>query len=151
TNLVPRGLAARVVNGAGDYDLFIADGINHVIRKLMVRGTSKVIKVIAGNGQSGFQDGAGNTAEFALVMDVAVDSVGNVYVDDSGNNRIRKLTPGANGEYTVSTIAGTGVSTFDGDGNDATAHSLYQPFGIGMGYDGNLYIADTSNYRIRKI
>ena len=74
--------------------------------------------------------------------------IGNVYIADFTNNRIRKITISTG---IISTIAGTGTGGFGGDGGQATAASLYYPIGVALDSSGNLYIADYFNHRIRKI
>ncbi len=137
----PYGIA---IDSAGN--LFFADQHNHRIRKVDNSGN---ISTVAGNGTSGFSgDGSGATsAELASPLGVAVDSSGNLYIADTGNNRIRKVTSGG----TISTIAGLDTAGFSGDGAAATSAELSTPVGIAVDSSGNLYIADTGNNRIRKI
>jgi len=78
---------------------------------------------------------------------VAVDAAGNIYIADRSNNRIRKVDTSGN----ISTVAGDGVATFAGDGGAATSASLNGPFGVAVDAAGNIYIADSSNHRIRKL
>ena len=78
---------------------------------------------------------------------MALDSAGNLYIADSNNHRIRKVTPGG----TISTYAGTGTEGFSGDGGPATAAHLDRPDGVALDSAGNLYIADLGNSRIRKV
>jgi trimeric autotransporter adhesin len=135
----PHGLA---VDAAGN--VYIADGLDNRIRKVTADG---VINTIAGNGQQGFS-GDGGPATSASMSDpqgVAVDSTGNIYIADSGNNRIRKVSGG-----TITTVAGNGIRGFSGDGGPATVSSLNQPFGVAVDSTGNIYIADWGNNRIRK-
>ncbi len=122
--------------------MYIADSGNNRIRKL----ASGSVSTIAGTGTSGFADGnATATAQFATPTGVAVDGSGNVYIADSGNNRIRKLV-----STTVSTIIGTGTAGFADGAATATAQ-LSNPNGVAVDGSGNVYVADTSNNRIRKL
>ena len=105
---------------------------------------SWVVSTLAGSGEWGYKDATGTVAQFYGPSSVAVDSSGNVYVADSGNNRIRKITP----EGTVSTFAGRGRGYKDATG---TAAQFYGPSGVAVDTSGNLYVADSGNNRIRKI
>jgi trimeric autotransporter adhesin len=135
----PVGVA---LNAAGD--LFIADTNNHRIRRVR----SGMITTFAGNGYGGYagDGGAAMAAELAYPAGVAVDSNGNLYIADTGNNRIRMVTP--NG--VITTIAG-GAQGFSGDGGKATLATLNNPAAVALDSTGNIYIADTGNQRIRKI
>ena len=137
----PYGVA---VDSAGN--VYIADSSNRRIRKVDATGT---ITTIAGTGESGFSGDGGPAVEAELrsPYGVAVDSAGNVYIADSSNWRIRKID--ATG--TITTIAGTGEYGFSGDGGPAAAARLGFPRGVAVDGDGNLYIADTGNRRIRKL
>src|ERR1035441_8037305 len=77
---------------------------------------------------------------------VAVDSAGNLFIADSTNSRIRKVSGG-----TITTIAGNGIPSFSGDGGPATSASLNYPKAVAVDSAGNLYIADSTNIRIRKV
>lgn len=111
--------------------------------------TVGVISTIAGIGTRGFSGdgGAATSAQFNDLQGVAVDASGNVYIADTGNNRIRKIT--RNG--TITTIAGTGASGFSGDGGLATSAQLNNPWRVALDASGNIYISDAGNHRIRKI
>jgi NHL repeat len=127
---------------------YIADRYNCIVRKV---DTSGVITLFAGTvGTCGFGgDGGSATATGAYLSypsAVATDSAGNVYIADVYNLRIRKVDTGGN----ISTFAGDGSYGFDGDGA-ATSHSLYYPQAVATDAAGNVYIADTDNYRIRKV
>jgi hypothetical protein len=127
---------------------YIADRGNCIVRKV---DTSGVITLFAGTAAScGFGgDGGSATAVGAYLSSpsaVATDSAGNVYIADQYNLRIRKVDTSGN----ISTFAGDGSYGFDGDG-PATSHSLYYPQAVATDAAGNVYIADFSNYRIRKV
>jgi hypothetical protein len=129
-------------DGAGN--LFIADQDDSCIRRL---GTNGIFTTIAGNGHAGFS-GDGGPATNALLngpLGVAVDALGNLFIADTGNNRVREV--GTNG--IISTIAGNGTSGFSGDGGAAASAAFNQPCGVAVDAFGNLFIADTANNRIR--
>lgn len=123
-------------------NLFVSDTGNHKIRKITPSG---VVSTFAGNGIRNFEDGTGTNASFNLPAGLVFDSSNNLYVVDSYNNRIRKITPSA----VVSTYAGSGENgSSDGEGNIATFNL---PQGIAIDLNDNLYIADVYNNKIRKI
>ena len=132
------------VDGAGN--LYIADSGNNRIRKVDATGT---ITTIAGTGEYGFSGDGGPAVQAALYYPagVAVDGAGNLFIADSGNNRIRRVD--ATG--TITTIAGTGEYGFSGDSGPAVQAALDYPRGVAVDGAGNLYIADTVNDRIRKV
>ena len=137
----PSGVA---VDGAGN--LYIADSFNDRIRKMDTSGT---ISTVAGTERSGFGgDGASAVqARLSRPSGVAVDGAGNLYIADMSNNRIRKVDSAG----VISTVAGTGRSGFGGDGASAVQARLSRPSGVAVDGAGNLYIADMSNNRIRKV
>ena len=139
----PAGLA---LNSTGD--LFIADSHNHRIRK--VSATSGVIATIAGTGSAGFSgDGAAATAaQLDLPVALAINAAGDLYIADTNNHRVRKISAGSG---VITTIAGNGVETFAGDNGLATAASIDSPNGLALDSSGNLYIADTHNGRVRMV
>ena len=141
----PLGVA---VDSAGN--IYFADSSDR-IKKVNTNG---IITAVAGNGQWGFS-GDGGTATQAKLhapMAVAADSAGNIYIADTGNNRVRKID--TNG--IITTVAGSGGSGyygggFSGDGGPATEASLYYPSGVAADAEGNIYVADVGNQRIRKV
>ena len=142
---------ARISNPGAVYkdlkgNLYIADDFNFRIRKVARDG---IISTICGTGRSGYS-GDGLPAIYAEIWGQAnfiMDTLGNFYFSDYGNNCIRRIdTSGI-----ITTIAGSGVAGFRGDGGLATDAQLKYPTGIAFDKKGNLYIGDFLNYRIRKI
>jgi len=143
----PRGLA---VDSAGN--VYVADRGNQTIRKVTPAG---VVTTLAGNASiknesenpaGGYSDGTGSAARFNYPSGVAVDTRGNLYVSDTDNSAIRKVTP----EGMVTTLAGLAgnFGSADGMGSDARFN---QPTGVAVDSAGNLYVADTGNSTIRKV
>jgi hypothetical protein len=124
-------------------NLYVADKDNNRIRKVTSAG---VVTTLAGSATKGATDGTGTAASFNNPTGVAVDTAGNVYVTDYGNNEIRKITSAG----VVTTWAGNAILSGSTDGT-GTAASFYGPSGIAMDSSGNLYVADANNNRIRKI
>jgi sugar lactone lactonase YvrE len=138
----PRNLAVDR-NG----NLFIADTDNNLVRK--VTYPTGTITTIAGTGSPSYggDDGPAVSAGLNMPTGVAVDGSGNVYIADAGNNRIRKISTSG----TITTVAGTGIYGFSGDGGPATSARLAHPFGVAVDLSGTVYVADFYNSRVRKI
>jgi uncharacterized protein (TIGR03437 family) len=134
---------AVAVDTSGNF--YIADTLNNAVRKVTAAGN---ISTIAGNGTQGSSGdgGAATAAELSRPQGIAVDSSGNVYVADTQNARVRKISGG-----TITTVAGSGTPGYGGDGGPATAAQLNVPVGIAVDTAGNLYIADFTNNRVRKV
>lgn len=116
------------------------------VRKIAVDGT---IITLAGTNTSGYSgDGAMATnASMRWPSSIALDNAGNIYVADTGNNRVRRISP----DGVIMTVAGNGVRAYSGDGGPATSASLADPQGVAVDGAGNLYISDSSNHRVRKV
>ncbi|MDD2765679.1 MAG: immunoglobulin domain-containing protein [Opitutaceae bacterium] len=129
------------VDGAGN--VYVADTNNHTIRKITPDGTVSTLAGLAGT--SGTGDGAGSAARFQYPSDLMVDGSGNLFVADTDNHAIRKLTSAG----LTGTVAGLTGTSGSADGVGSTARFLY-PTGVAVDSTGNIYIADTSNHTIRK-
>lgn len=140
------GLALDVSTGAASGTLYLADSANHRIRSVAPSGS---IVTFAGVGTAGYSGDGGpaNAAQLRAPEGVAVDAGGNVYIADTGNGCIRKIS--SNG--TITTVAGNGTQGFSGDGGAATSAQLSYPRGVIADGSGNLYIADFGNGRVRKV
>lgn len=128
-------------------NLYIADHSNHRVRKVTREG---IVSTVAGSGTRGFagDGGSATAAQLSYPSGVAVDSAGNLYIADFGNDRVRKVTTAG----LISTVAGTVLPAgFSGDGGNATSAHLNKPSGVAVDGGGNLYIADHGNQRIRKV
>ncbi len=136
-----------LIDGAGN--IIFADSANHAVRKLTL--ATGFLSTIAGQlGQQGYAGDGG--AAFSAVLNtpesVAFDPKGNLFISDTGNNVVRKIDASTG---TISTVAGTGKAGFSGDGGVGTAAALDTPWGIATDANGNVYVADLSNQRIRKL
>jgi len=129
-----------------DGSLYIVDQQNHSIRRVTPDG---IITTVAGTGTSGFSGDGGlaDQARLSFPSDVAFAPDGSLYIADVNNHRIRRVAPGG----LISTVAGTGISSFSGDGGPADQANLRLPSGVALGPDGSLYIADHGNQRIRRV
>ena len=134
----PWGIAATP-----DGTLYVADSRNHRVRVISPQG---LVSTLAGNGASGVVDGPGSSAQFALPTGIAVGRDGYVYVCDHRGHTIRQITPGG----FVTTLAGSPAQAgyADGMGNEAR---FDRPYGMEIGPDNHLYIADEWNHRIRRV
>lgn len=158
-------------------NLFISDQANQVIRR--IGAADGIVKTVAGNcpGTPGFgcpsgrgYEGDGAAATSAKLANdlgqgtvpqgkITFDADGNLYIADSGNSVVRKVTPGSDGvigdgspdEEIITTVAGTGEPGYSGDGGPATAAQLFSPTDVAVAADGTLYIADRANNCIRKV
>jgi hypothetical protein len=144
TNAKFNGPTAIAFDGSGN--TYIADFNNNRIRMVNSAG---VISTFAGTGVAGFggDGGLATSAQLNLPAGVAVDALGNVFISEASNSRIRKV----NTAGTITTYAGTGTSGFSGDGGLSINGQLNMPFGIAFDSFDNLYIAEFANQRIRKV
>jgi uncharacterized protein (TIGR03437 family) len=134
---------SAVADAAGN--LYISDGDGNVVRKVDTNG---IISTVVGTGNAGHggDGGAASKATLNNPSGLALDGNGNLFIADSNNNRIRKVTNGI-----ITTIAGNGTAGFSGDGGQATSAALDSPSGPILDSAGNLYFADASNNRVRVI
>jgi streptogramin lyase len=148
------GPCQLVLDNAGN--LFVTDFFNNTIRKVTPLGTNWVVTTLAGmpgytggeTGNTGSADGTNSAARFNWPWGVAVDSSGNVYVGDQINYTIRRLTPvGTN--WVVTTLAGLAKNHGYADGTGSAAR-FYDPVGVAVDTNGNVYVTEYSNYTIRK-
>jgi sugar lactone lactonase YvrE len=150
-NAVVTSVITNPANGAGEVrgvaidssgNIYTADYPHHTIRKITPDGTASIFAGL--NDTPGSANGIGSAARFNFPLGLAVDGAGNVYVADSGNNRIRKITPAAG----VTTFAGSAVGSGDGTG---TAARFNFPSGLAVDHSGNVFVTDAGNNTIRKI
>jgi uncharacterized protein (TIGR03437 family) len=140
--------AAVLIDANGN--LVFADGGNGRVRRV---SPDQRIATIAGNGNSHFSGEGTLAASASLNLSglhpggIAVDRTGNLFIADARNNRVRRVA--LNG--VISTIAGNGTAGFSGDGGPALSAGLNDPWGVAIDLNGNVLIADTSNYRVRKV
>lgn len=135
----PRGIAL-LLSGSG----YIADSGNHVIR--FINTTTEAVTTLAGSGSAGAADGTGSAASFSSPEGLALDKLGNLFVADTGNATIRKITPAG----VVTTFAGSAGQTGTSNGTGSAAR-FSQPCALCFDTSGNLYVADRGNHLIRKV
>jgi sugar lactone lactonase YvrE len=137
--LIPESLAIDA-----DGNLYIAE--YYRVRKVTPAG---LITTFVGNGISGFSGDGGPaiSAQLREAKGVAIDAAGNLYIGDSSNNRIRKVTPAG----FISTVSGNGTSGYGGDYGPAISAQLNEPYGVAVDTAGNLYIANSGSDRIRRV
>lgn len=139
----PYGIA---LDNAGN--IYISESSSSVIRKITV--STGIITTYAGTGTSGStgDGGAATAARLNFPRDICIDASNNLYIADRVSNKVRKITAATG---IITTIAGTGTAGSTGDGGAATAARLRSPFGVTLDALGNIYIADATNNKIRKI
>lgn len=127
-------------------NIYIADVNNNCVRMIDTSGT---ITTIAGNGTAGYSGDGGpaTAAELNAVHGVAVDTMGNIYLADFNNHRVRVIDTAGN----ITTFAGNGTAGFIGDGGPATAAEINGPIGVSLNMTGDLYIGDYYNNRVRMV
>ena len=138
--------AGLVLDGLGN--LYFADSANSVVRKINL--TTGIITTLVGTGVGGYtgDGGPATSAQLYFPADVTLDPAGNLYIADGGNDVVRRVDRITG---IITTFAGTGTVGFSGDGGLATGAQLGGPDALKFDAAGNLYIADTGNYRIRRI
>jgi len=136
--------APQSIAVGSDGTVYIADTGNQRVRAV----SAGLIRTVAGSGVRGFSGdgGDGRAAMLSGPLALAVDTQGALLIADSGNHRLRRLAGGV-----LTTVAGTGVQGFAGDGGPATAAELDTPAGVAVGADGRVFVADSHNHRIRVI
>jgi hypothetical protein len=135
----PRGVAVD-----STANVYIADTRNHVVREVV----GGIITSVAGNGQQGFfgDNGPATAASLDSPSSIAIDRSGNIFITDTHNQRIREVSGGR-----ISTFAGDGAQGFLGEGTPAVIAAIDSPLGLGADNFGNIYIADSNNYRVRRV
>jgi sugar lactone lactonase YvrE len=143
----PSGVA---VDGAGN--LYIADRSNQRVRMVDLTATPPVITTMAGTGIAGYNGDGGpaGSAQLNAPSGVAVDGAGNLLIADRSNQRVRMVDLTATPPV-ITTVAGTGIAGYNGDGGPAGSAQLNAPTGVAVDGEGNLYIADRSNQRVRQV
>src|SRR5580658_9228323 len=137
----PEGM---VVDSAGN--LYIADAANARVRKVSPAG---IITTIAGTGQPGFSgdNGPAGSAQLNQPYGVALDSSGNLYIADFGNQRVRRVATGG----TITTVAGNGQTGSNGDGGPATSAQMLSPRNLAIDPAGDIYVSEFVGHSVRRI
>ena len=137
-------ILSLAADGAGNLYIVDASGSNRV-RRVSANG---IVSTVAGNGTAGFSGDGGPATSAALNIprSVATDTAGNLYIADTGNNRIRKVST----DGIITTVAGNGVTGSTGDGGAATSASLFGPWSVAVDGAGDLYIGE-QDFRVRKV
>jgi hypothetical protein len=137
-------IQSLAADGAGNLYVVDASGTNRV-RRISANG---IVTTVAGNGTAGFSGDGGPATSAALniPLRVTTDTAGNLYIADTGNNRIRKVST----DGIITTVAGNGVAGSTGDGGPATSASLFGPWSVAVDGAGGLYIGE-QDYRVRKV
>ncbi len=138
----PWGIAVNPVTN----EVYVADQSNQRVLKVSAAG---IVTTVAGTGTAGYNGDniAATTARLSAPARIAFDAAGNLFIADSGNNRVRKVSTAG----IITTVVGSGTSGFSGDGGQATLARLKTPYDVFPAPDGTLYIADKGNQRIRKV
>jgi hypothetical protein len=133
-----------VIDATGN--LYVADNLNNAIRKI---NTAGIISTFAGNGIAGYSGDGGQAtaAELSSPYGLVIDAMGNLFISDNFNNVIRKV----NTSGIITTVVGSFAGGYSGDGGQATAAELSLPTTVTFDAAGNLYIADSGNFRVRKV
>ena len=134
---LPWGIVADTMN-----NIYVSDFRNNMIRKITPQG---IVTTLAGKTTKGSTDGSGRAASFFHPAGLALDKNGNLYVADSGNNKIRKISP----EGMVTTLAGSGQR--GATNGPAAEASFNKPYALTVGPDGSIFVADYQNNQVRKI
>lgn len=134
------------VDGAGT--VYVADASNNRVRK--IAAGSGIVTTVAGNGSLAFggDGGPATAASLWYPSAIALDSAGNLFIAEVNNDRVRRVDAQTG---IITTVAGNGVNGFAGDGGPATSASLYYPYGVAVDSQGNLFIADLNNERVRRV
>jgi uncharacterized protein (TIGR03437 family) len=143
--LFPTGsVMGLAVDSAGN--VYISDGYNNAVRKVDTNGN---ISTVAGNGTAGFSGDGGpaTKAQLYFPAGIALDGAGNLYIADTSNNRVRKVSPSG----MITTFAGNGNVVYSGDNVQAATTAVNRPEGVTVDAQGNVYIAETSDSRVRKV
>ena len=128
-------------------NIYFSEPNSSYVRRISPDGRLWLFAGTRNNPGPGGDGGPAKNAQLSLPSGLAVDQAGNVFIADARNHRIRRVAV----DGTITTIAGTGEGGFAGDGGPATAAQLNYPYGVAVDADGNIYIADSLNYRVRRV